>query len=367
MNQHLWPFLRNWFSLAVIAAAPTQSYAALTSPAQPVEGEPWSIVLSISSAGLSDDNPAPPTVRVVDNELLVRVNAECISPSCDVLQTVFVRVDMPGLAAGDYVIRIEDHPFASSIPVTVSAGSAPPRLRPADGFWMPAGRPGSGIHIQLRGETVGLGIFDSAKLFSAEPRYDPLWSTDATPLRGNALVSTPRRLATQYEYDRAINCLTCVSAIHPQLHLSRMPFQMTFESERRAWFEDEEGNRFPMVAFAFGDPYLEVVLEDTVDVDFGTLPMPNLQGTWAIASANGTELIRIGPAAVMDGQVVFADDTLRIECLGATADKRAGCQIVDGPQHLVGAFAPLGNIHPSRIRFEHGSSVPVATKVAGAE
>src|SRR5690606_37878994 len=141
-----------------------------------------------------------------------------------------------------------------------------------------------------------------------------------------------------------------------------MAMRLDFESARTATALLVDGTVVPLVNLAFGTDYVETPF-DAHDEAYGTLVLPDLEGTWAMP-AWVPDIVTFGPAVEDDGTIVFfqtpsednAGETV-VQCSAATAERPAGCTITNhccSPP--VRAFAPLGDLGEDRLRFQFQGS-----------
>lgn len=332
---------------ALVRPVAAADFVMMTAPSPPVAGEPWSLVFAASVLGDLDPSTGP-VVEVVGDRLRVRPRAECNQPYCDVFSEVVFRVDIPPLPAGRYTVEVastlpDDFATMQPFSVDVNEGPTPSRLRPVDGFWSEPMKPGRGLSLQVRGNTVGFGMFDMQPSYGEY--FEPIWQIDAPSLRGDSLVAAPRRPVRQFS---APSCLGCPQPNSAPLALATIPMRLRFESERRAWLDLGDGSSHPLISLPYGADYVSAVLTDTVDGDFGALPLPNLQGRWLFDLPQGARVIALSAPQIEAGRVTFTGDGVRVECRSATATERAGCAL----QNVSPAwFARLGDVSETRMRF----------------
>lgn len=336
-------------ALATLAVSgEAADFVMMTAPLQPVAGHPWSVVFAATTLQGRDLNPATgPEVVIAGDRIRIRPRAECTEPSCDVLVKNVFRADVPAVPAGRYTVEVvngEQTDFAFAQPFTVDVvGSTPPeRVRAVDGFWSEPRRPGRGFALYTRGSTMGVGLFDSRAVFQ---QFEPIWQLDAPTIRGDSVVAAPRRQRTQLANPA---CIGCAQSIEPEQLLSTLPLRLRFESERRARLDLGDGTVHALVSLPFGVPYVPVSLTDTVDAEFGTLPLPDLQGRWLFDLPQGAQVLTLSAARVEGAQVVFSATGFELICTSATSTQRAGC----GLQGAAPAFfARLGDVSERRMRF----------------
>jgi hypothetical protein len=183
------------------------------------------------------------------------------------------------------------------------------RGRPADGFWFDPNRPGTGLHMQMRGNTLAVTRFDFAR---PPDEARPRWDLGVAPLVGNVAELSMQR----YEGGSCFGC----SPHSPPSTVASESLTLWFLGSRRAYVPvPGPGNfRTPLIAMPFGVKYVSVGLFDWLSDD-GVLPLPELEGRWGIGgSHNG--VFRIGRAKVGVDQVVFELSnvegavTLLLEC-----------------------------------------------------
>jgi hypothetical protein len=115
-----------------------------------------------------------------------------------------------------------------------------------------------------------------------------------------------------------------------------------------------------LISLPFGDRYVATPLADTVDDEFGPLPLPNLQGRWLFDHPAGTSVVAFEQPLEADGSVRFVSGDIELTCRSATPQQRAGCQVAGQAGVLADAFALLGNVTTARITFSQPSEVPEA-------
>lgn len=158
-------------------------------------------------------------------------------------------------------------------------------------------------------------------------------------------MAAPRRSRNQLS---SPSCLGCEQANGAEVLLSRAPLRLRFESERRAWLDLGDGSSHPLVSLAYGAAYVPIVLNDTVDGDFGALPLPNLKGRWVFDLPSGARVLALSEPRIESGRVTFVSSGASVECRSATAAERAGCELRDGSMRW---FARLGDVSETRMRF----------------
>lgn len=341
-----------WVALAAMVVLAPGAIAAdfvmMTAPAQPIAGQPWSIVFAAQTLQGRDLNPATgPEVTVLGDRIRIRPRAECNEPTCDVLVKSIIRADVPPLPPGQYtveVVSVEFMDFAFAAPFSVEVKTAEPkqRVRAVDGFWSQPGKPGRGLSLQTRGETMGIALYDSRAVFQ---QFEPIWHLDAPVIRGDTVVVAPRRQRSQLA-DPA--CLGCVQSTEPEQLLATFPLRLRFESERRAWVDLADGRTIPIVSLPFGASYVPIALHDSVDSEFGLLPLPDLQGRWFFDLPGGGRVVELRAPQANGEQVEFQADSLSIRCSSASSTQRAGCALLGGSEAY---FAMLGDTSEHRIRF----------------
>lgn len=320
-----------------------------TAPRQPLHKMPFTLGVAALSAGDCDPDSRP-SVAVDGNTLRVDLS-DNPSIQCDALEPHAFVVEVPGLAAGEYTVEV----FNAGVPqpsrtfsLQVQFAAVPSDASPNPGFWTDQQRPGTGVYLQPRGDLLGVGLFDFNP--QQDPSRDQQWSVVAAPLHGReALLLMPR--ITQG------SCLGCSPHKAPSEVNAHGPVHLHFESARRARATLADGAVVPLVSLPFGADYVDLTLSDSVDAEFGPLPLPDLEGRWFIDEGPG-DVVEIRPATVTDAGTVqfYVEDGNSyqiIECASANDGARAGCSITHhccSPPARYG-FALLGDITEDRIHF----------------
>lgn len=346
---------------AMLASSPVHAIL-WTEPAPAVAGEPTRVVF-LAGAGEA------PEVVVEGDRILIVLRCEemlCFpTPPPAVVEAV-----LPALDAGTYALATadpgNDGPVVRSELGTlevVAAVERAPRLLPAEGYWSSPGRAGSGLFLERRGELLAVSSYSYA---GSEGM--PSWLLATGSHSGD---SVPFRMLTFSGGD----CLGCPGHSPTELSgLSLIALRLRFESARRAWL-DRIGYggapaTIPLVSLPYGAEYLPVTLTDTVDDEFGPLPLPDLRGRWVFAiegpDARDEHLVfELSHTTIEGGVVVFshtATGAPRLTCQSASDERRAGCVHDTGiafspppPEPLgtfyqSGVFFPLGDIEEDRMR-----------------
>ena len=332
-------------------AVPASAELVMTAPADVVAGSGSTLLLRFHSSG--DLDPSTQPLATVDGTAIrIELNDECAEIYCDVFAEHFFRVDLPPLAEGEYVATVYwggGDSVRGTFELAVGPESALADIDPAEGFWMPVGQPGTGLHVQHRGATLAVSQFDQAAI-------GPLWSLDAVPLHGNSAIVVLRYFASG-------SCIGCTPHEAPDAG-DGTPMRLVFASSRTATAELADGTVVPLVNLAFGADYVDVELAPDDEV-FGSLHLPDLSGRWAIPSLR-SRIITFGLPQVGEGGVVTwpgttdAPDlgTVAVECSPASAEHEAGCFLSDVPVRNI-AFAALGDVGEERIHFRVGDSAQV--------
>lgn len=342
----------------LLGAAPVAAELVMTAPAQVVAGHGATLLFSYDTTQHDLDPSTQPTATVDGLTIRVDVNAECAHISCDVLDERLFRVELPPLPAGEYAVEL--HADAASdqargtFSLEVVEGELP-AVAPAEGFWTQQARPGTGLHVQHRGELLAVSQFD----FRDEQAH---WRIDATPLHGNSALAQLRDYAGG-------SCFGCTPYHAPDTdELGGEFVRLTFESARQVRVERLDGTVLPLINLPFGADYASTSLQTPEQTAFDPLALPDLQGRWAIPElSQGT--IRFGaPELTEAGTVLFPDTrpdvgaTITIECMPQSEAQAAGCQLsVEGASapSVESAFAALGDVEEQRVLFREADGNPV--------
>lgn len=341
-----------------------------TAPSQPVANEAFELAVGFSL--LEGAGPLGTPQVLVDGSLIeVVLDSPCAEPTaaCDVLVETAASVPVPPLPAGDYLVRVHagdapgDDPLREAALVVAVADAVPMARHPAPGYWYDQDRPGTGFSLARKGDVLAITRFD----FLGDAGSPATWRQVAATLRRDAIVGV------EFDFHDG-SCLGCAwqaptAAPHPGA------VQLVFESSRRAWLNEAGREPVALVALPFGADYASETLVDTVDADFGSLPMPALEGRWAFVvdhpdHVQTTRLVEFVPGFVLAtpppgaARLAYEDGAGGVlECGDAFEDRRAGCIFsnatieLDPPPPFPAAlldvgpwFAPLGDIGEDQIR-----------------
>lgn len=226
-------------------------------------------------------------------------------------------------------------------------------LRPAEGLWMEAGRPGTGFNLQRRGNLIAVTLFD----FSNGRQ---IWRLGTAALAGDTLSLNMAQFSGG-------SCFGCEPHEAPTMEFSPYPVTFTFQSARRAWVDLPNGVRRPLVSAPFGADYLEFRLRDELDDRFGGLLLPNLKGRWSFRDIESQDdvVVDFAEPSLTTGYVAFREAGVRqtfryykILCSDLRDGRPAGCSLEQdfgAPGENPGipsiGFAELGDVEENRIRF----------------
>lgn len=268
---------------------------------------------------------------------------------------------LPALEPGTYTVMLvwegEDEPPAEAATLEVQAASSV-RILPADGFWAPVGQPGSGLFLERRGDLLAV----------SEYTYLPGEGTPIWLLGTGAYAGTNAPLLMRAYHDG--DCLGCTEHRAPDGPAGSTALQLRFESARRAWLDladfSDNPTGVPLVSLPYGAAYLPHVLTDSVDAEFGPLPLSDLRGSWLFAiegdAAPAAHIEVRLDAWTFDGESVEFSGNVDVECRSATETLRAGCafrpNLYFSPPpaeplatfYGPGWFVPLGDIQEDRMR-----------------
>jgi len=329
-----------------------------TTPDPVVAGQPTRVVFSSWSYG------GQPEVEVQVEEgriVLVQSNLCGVDACFSARVPATVEAMLPPLAPGSYTVELvwageDDAPVEAAILDVQAIASS--RVLPADGFWTPVGQPGSGLFLERRGDLLALSMY-SYLPGAAQPFWllgTGTYASDSAPL-----------LMRAYQDG---DCLGCADHRAPVGPGGSAALRLRFESARRAWLDvfglgnDAVGPA--LISLPYGVDYIPHTLTDTVDAEFGPLPLPDLRGRWVFAiegaeSPDDTLSVRLD-GWTLDGDAIFFSGNVAVECRSATEAQRAGCTFRPNlwftpppPEPLntfygPGWFVPLGDIQEDRMR-----------------
>lgn len=226
-------------------------------------------------------------------------------------------------------------------------------LRPAEGLWMEAGRPGTGFNLQRRGNLIAVTLFD----------FDlgrQIWRLGTGPL-------DDEQLNLNMPLFTGGSCFGCAQHEAPEVDGTPYPVTITFQSARRAWVDLPNGTRRTLISAPFGAEYLEFRLRDELDDRFGGLLLPNLEGRWSFrdTEAQADMVVDLAEPNLHTGYLTFREAGVRqtfryykILCFELREGRPAGCSLEQdfgAPGENVGipsiGFAELGDVEENRIRF----------------
>lgn len=225
-------------------------------------------------------------------------------------------------------------------------------LLPAEGLWTRPGASGTALHLNRRGQQIAVSLFDFVD-------GQPVWRIGLGRMQGDTLSIELLGFTDG-------SCIDCLPTRAPLVHPPARQLRLRFASARRAWLSLDGGVELPLQAFAFGGVYAAIGLADRADAEFGSLPFPQLCGSWAMESGLGglTHFSLGAPSArATDGsfsiplrapQTANPGDLTVFACrpsVGAWTD--AECRISDerfSPPFVYGS-ARVGDIEENRIRF----------------
>ncbi len=243
--------------------------------------------------------------------------------------------------------------FASAAQAQTDDPEVLASLRPAEGLWMEAGRPGTGFNLQRRGNLIAVTLFDF-------DNGQQIWRLGTAPLSGDTLTLNLARFSNG-------SCFGCAQHQAPTIEAAPYPVTMTFQSARRAWVDMPNGVRRNLVSAPFGAEYLEFRLRDELDDRFGGLLLPNLEGRWSFrdAEAQSDVVVDFASPSLHTGFVNFREAGFRqtfryykVFCFELREGRPAGCSLEQdfgAPGENPGipsiGFAELGDVEENRIRF----------------
>lgn len=342
------PILAALLAAGAFSATGAQAELVMTAPPELVAGSASTLLLRSASTGDLDPTTGP-TATVDGTDIRIVLNDECPEIWCDVVEFLLFRVDLPPLQEGDYQVTVySGDGSATPVPgagftLAVGPEAAPSQAMPSEGFWMPVDRPGTGLHLQHRGDTLAVSLFDQVD-------GEPAWRIDAAPLRGDSAIVLLRDFAGG-------SCFGCDPYAAPAMGgTGGLGMRLHFDSARTAIAELADGTVLPLVNLAFGASYVAADLG--TDATYGPLALPDLAGRWAIhGPVFAEDIVPLGPAQPVQGGAFLFDASngeLRVECVPASDDRGAGCFLSDtrpSPPLLRMAFAPLGDVTESRVVF----------------
>ena len=353
-------------AVALMVAAPmAQAAVVWTTPDPVVAGQSARIVFSTSSRGAQPEVE----VRVEAEQIVLMQSKPC--PDAGVCFATWIpaiaEATLPPLAAGTYTVTLawedDDLPPSELTTLDVQAGAVV-QVLPADGFWSPVGQPGSGLFVERRANVLAVSMYS----YAADSGR-PTWLLGS----GNYAGDTAPLLMGAYQDG---DCLGCAGYRMPTGPNGMAALQLRFESARRAWLEvagvQGTATTVPVTSLPYGVDYVPHVLTDSVDAEFGPLPLPDLGGRWLFsiedADAPAVALeVTVGDWS-LQGEVLHWTSNVQLNCRSADGDQRAGCtfnpNIAFSPPlgapldnfYSGGFFVPLGNIQEDRMRgvFEDG-------------
>jgi len=226
-------------------------------------------------------------------------------------------------------------------------------LRPAEGLWYEAGRPGTGFNFQRRGQTIVVTQYDFK-----DGRQ--VWRL------GSGLLGSDVLNVELSEFTGG-SCFGCLPHANAQPLPNPVTARITFQSARRAWVELPNNVRRPLTSAPFGVEYLDFLLRDELDQEFGRLLLPKLSGRWSFRDSEieSDEVVSFGQPSLHTGSVSFHETSIRqglrfykLLCTDARPGRPAGCSLeqdfgVPGENPGVPSigFAELGDVEETRIRF----------------
>lgn len=350
--------LRGILAAALLALGAPAKAEFWTAPDPVVAGEPAELVFTTWSYGGQPDVE----VQVDGRQIVLRQTNLCAAELClSARIPAMAGTTLPPLEPGTYTVLLvwagEDDPPVEAATLEVQAGPTP-RLLPAEGFWSTVGQPGSGLFLERRGGLLALSAY-------SYHQDDAYWVLAAGPYAGDSALL---RMNGYTDGD----CLGCAGHRAPTGMKSAMALKLRFESARRAWLDvlvlGRPASSLPMTSLPFGAAYIAHTLTDTVDAEFGPLPLPDLRGRW-IFSIEGADAPAVAlPLRLdewrLDGGTVFFDGPALalVACTSATDTQRAGCIFQPGANFDPplaepldtffgsGWFAALGDIQEDELR-----------------
>lgn len=349
--------LRGVLPAALLTVAAQPAYAVFwTAPDPVVAGQPARAVFTTWSYGGQPEVE----VQVEGQQIVLRQTNLCAPDIClSARIPALAEAALPPLEPGTYTVLLawagEDDPPVEAATLEVHAESSP-LLLSAEGFWSPVGQPGSGLFLERRGNLLAVSAY-------SYQQDDSFWLLGAANYSGDSAL-----LSLRGYRDGA--CLGCSEHRPPKALSGAVALQLRFESARRAWLDTVRlgagATSLPITSLPYGAAYIPYTLTDTVDAEFGPLPLPDLRGRW-IFSIEGSDAPAVAfPVALddwmLDGEVVRFGSSVAVECRSATDTQRAGCTFRPGllfsppPAEPLrtfydsGWFVPLGDIQEDRMR-----------------
>ena len=350
---------------AMVLATPVAQAAFWTTPDPVVAGQPTRVVYTTSSRG------GQPSVEVQmqGNQIVLMQGNPCADACFATWVPATTEATLPPLAPGTYTVTVawkdDDLPPGEVATLDVQAGPVV-QVLPADGFWSPVGQPGSGLFLERRADLLAVSMY-SYTAGSGQPTWllgSGTYAGDSVPLLMGAYLGG--------------DCLGCAEYRAPTGPMGTAALQLRFESARRAWLDlpyaasAGGATTLPVTSLPYGVDYIAHTLTDSVDAEFGPLPLPDLGGRWLFsiedADAPAVALeVTIGEWS-LQGEVLHWTSNVQLTCRSADAGQRAGCtfnpNIAFSPPlgapldtfYSGGFFVPLGDIQEDRMRgvFEDG-------------
>lgn len=320
----------------------------MTAPRNPSAGQPTTLVFRATALAYDLDASTLPAASVNGSSIRINLNDECGAIFCDVVGTFPFKVELPALDEGDYEVDVfgfaDDDFSRGSFTFSVGPAVDIATKLPSEGAWSDQSKPGTGLYLQTRGALLSVAQFD----YLQDQAH---WRLDVTPMRGDSA------LVLLSSFSRG-SCFGCVPFVPPSNRsLGGTPLLITFDSARRARAELSDGTIVPLVSLPFGADYVPVTLTDLPDEEFGSIPLPDLSGTWAYRD----RIVSFGPPEIEGQSVRFpavGNSLIELVC-GETVSGSARCALIALPSPTGPvifplppiAFAPLGDIEENRIRM----------------
>ena len=332
-------------------------------PAQPRADAAFDLLLVVPThTGGPFCTAAAPQVHVQAQERNIEiVLGAALGSDCTSTRNLPAKVGVPGLAAGDYGLRV----LASGTEpgAVILSGQIQVRQRaasqtvPATGIWGTPSLPGSGITLHHRNDTIVAAVFG----YEAGDARNPVWQLGSASLRD-------AEIGLVMERYRGGHCLGCTDPGAGVPTGEKNLISIEFTEPRQGWVRLNTGAPLPLVHL---DVAASLARLDGPAVGRESLGLPSFEGRWLFQLDSRTALIDVTlrQAGLQADAVVFRDtraltpneERFRIDCRRA-ATGAARCVLTsefsDGQQII--ASRPVAEFASGSIQDGFVSGITAA-------